>query len=103
MSCLGRPQAANNCTLALKIDGDSSKALYRRAYAEFAKKDYDGAKADLLNAQKNSPGDKAVATLLKKVRTGPSCGVVGFCASACEMPNVVPAPGFRCLRSVCRG
>lgn len=67
----GRPQAVNNCTLALKIDPDSSKALYRRAYAGFAKKDYDGAKADLLTAQKNSPGDKAVATLLKKVRAGP--------------------------------
>ncbi|CAM9371412.1 unnamed protein product [Laminaria digitata] len=60
-------QAVNNCTLALKIDPDSSKALYRRAYAGFAKKDYDRAKADLLTAQKNSPGDKAVATLLKKV------------------------------------
>lgn len=71
VSCLGAPQAANNCTLALKIDAASSKALYRRAYAGFAKKDYDGAKTDLLNAQKTSPGDKTVSTLLKKVWAGP--------------------------------
>lgn len=57
----------NNCTLALKIDAESSKALYRRAYARFAKKDYDNAKGDLDQAQKSAPGDKAVATLLKKV------------------------------------
>lgn len=60
-------QAVNNCSLALKVDPESSKALYRRAYALFAKKDNDGAKADLLHAQKNAPGDKAVATLLRKV------------------------------------
>eukprot|EP00903_Cladosiphon_okamuranus_P005639 g5605.t1 len=60
-------QAVNNCTLALKIDQESSKALYRRAYARFAKKDYDAAKVDLDKAQKSAPGDKAVATLLKKV------------------------------------
>ncbi|CAM9476852.1 unnamed protein product [Pylaiella littoralis] len=60
-------QAVNNCTLALKIDAESSKALYRRAYARFAKKDYDNAKVDLDQAQKSAPGDKAVATLLKKV------------------------------------
>lgn len=87
-SCLvfGRPQAVNNCTLALKIDADSSKAFYRRAYAGFAKKDYDGAKADLLNAQKNSPGDKAVATLLKKVRAGPQ-RVLRSCARASYAPG----------------
>eukprot|EP00752_Nemacystus_decipiens_P016369 g14634.t2 len=60
-------QAVNNCTHALKIDAQSSKALYRRAYARFAKKDYDGAKVDLDHAHKSAPGDKAVATLLKKV------------------------------------
>lgn len=59
---------ANNCSLALKIDAESSKALYRRAYARFAKKDFDGAKVDLDQAHKYAPGDKAVATLLKKVR-----------------------------------
>lgn len=63
-----RRQAVNNCTQALKIEAESSKALYRRAYALFAKKDNDGAKADLLQAQRTAPGDKAVATLLKKVR-----------------------------------
>lgn len=58
----------NNCTLALKLDAESSKALYRRAYARFAKKDYDNAKIDLDKAEACAPGDKAVATLLKKVR-----------------------------------
>lgn len=58
----------NNCALALKIEPTSGKALYRRAYALVNKKDYDAAKADLLSAQKSSPGDKAVVTLLKKVR-----------------------------------
>lgn len=62
-------QVVSNCTLALKIDAESSKALYRRAYARFAKKDYDGAKVDLDQAQKAAPGDKAVVTLLKKVGT----------------------------------
>lgn len=57
----------NNCTLALKIDAESSKALYRRSYALFAKKDHDRCKDDLLKAQEGAPGDKAVATLLKKV------------------------------------
>lgn len=60
-------QVTNNCALALKIDENSSKALYRRAYALVAKKDHEVAKADLLLAQKSAPGDKAVATLLKKV------------------------------------
>ncbi|CAN0422717.1 unnamed protein product [Ectocarpus sp. 12 AP-2014] len=60
-------QVVNNCTLALKLDPESSKALYRRAYARFAKKDYDNAKTDLDKAQGYAPGDKAVATLLKKV------------------------------------
>lgn len=60
-------QVANNCALALKIDPNSSKALYRRAYASVCKKDHDAAKADLILAQKSAPGDKAVATLLKKV------------------------------------
>lgn len=59
----------NNCTLALKLDAESSKALYRRAYARFAKKDYDAAKIDLDEAQNSAPGDTAIATLLKKVRT----------------------------------
>ncbi len=71
ISCIcGEPleKVANNCSLALKIDAESSKALYRRAYARFAKKDYDGSKADLDQAQKHAPGDKAIATLLKKVR-----------------------------------
>ncbi|CAM9107417.1 unnamed protein product [Hapterophycus canaliculatus] len=63
-------QAVNNCTLALKIDENSSKALYRRAYARYAqKKDFETVKADLDKAQKSSPGDKAVATLLKKVES----------------------------------
>lgn len=62
-------QVANNCALALKIDPNSSKALYRRAYASVCKKDHDAAKADLILAQKSAPGDKAVATLLKKVDT----------------------------------
>ncbi|CAM9690356.1 unnamed protein product, partial [Sphacelaria rigidula] len=61
-------QVTNNCALALKIEPTSGKALYRRAYALVNKKDYDAAKADLLSAQKSSPGDKAVVTLLKKVR-----------------------------------
>ncbi|CBJ25702.1 Heat shock protein 70 [Ectocarpus siliculosus] len=60
-------QVVNNCTLALKLDAESSKALYRRAYARFTKKDYDNAKTDLDKALAYAPGDKAVATLLKKV------------------------------------
>lgn len=60
-------QVTNNCAFALKIDSNSTKALYRRAYALVAKKDNEAAKADLLQAQKNAPGDKAVATLLRKV------------------------------------
>ena len=99
----GRPQASNNCTLALKIDAASSKALYRRAYAGFAKKDYDGAKTDLLNAQKTSPGDKAVATLLKKVWAGPqrvlrSCACVphaAFTGEASLLAFRAPSVGSR--------
>lgn len=78
----------NNCTLALKIDENSSKALYRRAYARFAqKKDFESVKADLDKAQKSSPGDKAVATLLKKVRPD----LYFVCP---RLLNVVPFPAL---------
>lgn len=80
----------NNCTLALKIDENSSKALYRRAYARFAqKKDFETVKADLDKAQKSSPGDKAVATLLKKVRQDPSPGCARHIATYDFVPGIV--------------
>mmetsp|Transcript_36340 Transcript_36340/g.58242 ORF Transcript_36340/g.58242 Transcript_36340/m.58242 type:complete len:749 (-) Transcript_36340:2257-4503(-) len=52
---------------ALTIDTESTKALYRLAFAQENKKEFDAAKKNLLKADKITPGDKAVARLLTRV------------------------------------
>ncbi|KAJ7326853.1 hypothetical protein JRQ81_016612 [Phrynocephalus forsythii] len=50
--------AIENCTEALALDPENTKALYRRAQAWEASKDYDQALADLHKAQGIAPQDK---------------------------------------------
>mmetsp|Transcript_48906 Transcript_48906/g.62775 ORF Transcript_48906/g.62775 Transcript_48906/m.62775 type:complete len:449 (-) Transcript_48906:133-1479(-) len=54
---------------ALILEPNSAKALYRRAMVYEKRKDFDKAKKDLqlANQQPGSEGDKAIATLLKRV------------------------------------
>jgi tetratricopeptide (TPR) repeat protein len=49
---------------ALKIDKDSTKALYRRAMAYEKTNEFDKAKADLKTALKIAPDDKAIGKLM---------------------------------------
>ncbi|XP_042323965.1 peptidyl-prolyl cis-trans isomerase D [Sceloporus undulatus] len=60
--------ATENCTEALAIDPANTKALYRRAQAWEATKDYDQALADLHKAQGIAPQDKAIHIELQKVK-----------------------------------
>jgi len=60
-------QAIRSCTDALALDEDNVKALYRRATALEAKKDFDGAKADLTRAAALDPDDKSVPKLMLRV------------------------------------
>ncbi|KAG5192121.1 heat shock protein 70 [Tribonema minus] len=57
-----------NCSHALKIDAKSSKALYRRGYAYFAKKQYDKSEADLDAAFELAPQDAAVLKMRSEVK-----------------------------------
>jgi len=60
-------QAIRACDDALKIDGESVKALFRRATAKEQKGQYDEAKADLKQCEKLAPDDKAVPKLMQRV------------------------------------
>ncbi len=82
-------RAADNCRLALELDPENVKALYRRAQANERLKEYDSgekpalfapfccvrtltrappaAKKDLKKAAKLAPDDKAIARLAKRV------------------------------------
>uniref|UniRef100_A0ABM5GIX9 peptidylprolyl isomerase n=1 Tax=Pogona vitticeps TaxID=103695 RepID=A0ABM5GIX9_9SAUR len=60
--------AIENCTKALALDPANTKALYRRAQAWEASKDYDQALADLLKAQGIAPQDKAIQMEVQKVK-----------------------------------
>jgi tetratricopeptide (TPR) repeat protein len=55
-------------TLALPEQGGNPKALYRRGMAHEATKKYEEAQADLKQALKASPEDKAIAKLLERVK-----------------------------------
>jgi|GEM_PF-2801049 len=52
---------------ALQVDPDSTKALYRLAYAQENSKEFDKAKTNLLKAAKIDPEDKAIGKLLERV------------------------------------
>uniref|UniRef100_A0A8D0B451 Peptidyl-prolyl cis-trans isomerase D n=1 Tax=Salvator merianae TaxID=96440 RepID=A0A8D0B451_SALMN len=60
--------AIENCTEALAIDSTNTKALYRRAQAWEATKDFDQALADLQKAQIIAPQDKAILMEVQKVK-----------------------------------
>lgn len=56
------------CDQVLVIDAYNAKALYRRAQAKMAIKDYDGAIKDLTKALDVCPNDKNVQTKLEMVK-----------------------------------
>lgn len=56
------------CDQVLTIDINNGKALYRRAQAKMAMKDYDGAIKDLTNALDVCPNDKHVQSKLEMVK-----------------------------------
>ncbi|XP_059058456.1 peptidyl-prolyl cis-trans isomerase D-like [Achroia grisella] len=58
-----------SCNEVLELETHNEKALYRRAQANFALKNYDKALSDLKMAEKVSPNNKAVQKLLDEVRT----------------------------------
>ena len=60
-------QALRVSNEALELDGDSAKALYRRATVYFEKKRWEDARCDLDRAAKNAPQDKAIQKLQAKV------------------------------------
>ncbi|KAF7244112.1 Peptidyl-prolyl cis-trans isomerase D [Varanus komodoensis] len=60
--------AIENCNKALAIESTNTKALYRRAQAWEATKDYDQALADLQKAQGIAPQDKAIQMEVQKVK-----------------------------------
>eukprot|EP00977_Amphora_coffeiformis_P003434 scaffold638_cov168-Amphora_coffeaeformis.AAC.16 len=60
-------QALRVCTDALAIDGENTKALYRRASVYYEKKNWDKAKADIRKAEAGAPDDKAVKKLREKI------------------------------------
>jgi tetratricopeptide (TPR) repeat protein len=61
-------KAIHNCAEALRIDPNSSKALYRRAQAHVGNKNWDAAKADLEAAEKVDPKNADVKAELAKVQ-----------------------------------
>jgi len=60
-------KARDNCTEALKIEGENVKALYRRGQAYYYLKDFEEAKKDLTLAAKLEPKDNEVKKTLKLV------------------------------------
>ncbi|XP_019390083.1 PREDICTED: peptidyl-prolyl cis-trans isomerase D isoform X1 [Crocodylus porosus] len=57
-----------NCSEALAIDPENTKALYRRAQAWQGIKDFDQALADIKKAQEIAPEDKAIQTEILKIK-----------------------------------
>ncbi|XP_013193468.1 peptidyl-prolyl cis-trans isomerase D [Amyelois transitella] len=57
-----------SCDEVLEIEARNEKALYRRAQANFALKNYDAALSDLRQAGKAAPHNRAVQKLLDEVR-----------------------------------
>ncbi|XP_072440359.1 peptidyl-prolyl cis-trans isomerase D [Chiloscyllium punctatum] len=60
--------AIESCDEALEINQSNTKALYRRAQAWQAKKDYDQALDDLKKAQDITPEDKAISNEILRVK-----------------------------------
>ncbi|XP_041047998.1 peptidyl-prolyl cis-trans isomerase D [Carcharodon carcharias] len=60
--------AIESCDEALEINQSNTKALYRRAQAWQAKKDYDQALDDLKKAQEITPEDKAISNEILRVK-----------------------------------
>lgn len=60
-------QALRVCNDALAIDGENTKALYRRATVYYEKKKFDLAKKDATKAESNAPGDKALKKLALRI------------------------------------
>uniref|UniRef100_A0A4W3I1L3 Peptidyl-prolyl cis-trans isomerase D n=1 Tax=Callorhinchus milii TaxID=7868 RepID=A0A4W3I1L3_CALMI len=60
--------AIENCDTAFEIDPSNTKALYRRAQALQALKNYDQALADLKKAQEVAPEDKAINSEILRVK-----------------------------------
>ncbi|XP_062992200.1 peptidyl-prolyl cis-trans isomerase D [Elgaria multicarinata webbii] len=60
--------AIENCAKVLAIDPTNTKALYRRAQAWEATRDYDQALADLQKAQGIAPQDKAIQMQVQKIK-----------------------------------
>ncbi|XP_072899106.1 peptidyl-prolyl cis-trans isomerase D [Hemitrygon akajei] len=60
--------AIESCDEALTINQSNTKALYRRAQAWQAKKDYDQALGDLKKAQEITPEDKAINNEILRVK-----------------------------------
>ncbi|XP_067898053.1 peptidyl-prolyl cis-trans isomerase D [Heterodontus francisci] len=60
--------AIESCDEALEINQSNTKALYRRAQAWQAKKDYDQALDDLKKAQEITPEDKAINSEILRVK-----------------------------------
>ncbi|XP_052749879.1 peptidyl-prolyl cis-trans isomerase D isoform X2 [Galleria mellonella] len=57
-----------SCNEVLEFEPRNEKALYRRAQANYALKNYDSALSDLKIAERVSPNNKAVQKLLDEVR-----------------------------------
>jgi tetratricopeptide (TPR) repeat protein len=55
------------CNDALAIDGDNTKALYRRASVYYEKKKWDLANKDIQKASKVAPDDKAIKKLQERI------------------------------------
>jgi tetratricopeptide (TPR) repeat protein len=60
-------ECAKSANAALAIDANSSKALYRLAFAQENLKEFDEAKANLLKAAALEPNDTAIPKLLERV------------------------------------
>ncbi|GCC34061.1 hypothetical protein chiPu_0012534 [Chiloscyllium punctatum] len=60
--------AIESCDEALEMNQSNTKALYRRAQAWQAKKDYDQALDDLKKAQDITPEDKAISNEILRVK-----------------------------------
>ncbi|XP_072945282.1 peptidyl-prolyl cis-trans isomerase D [Epargyreus clarus] len=58
----------DTCNEVLEVDPTNEKALYRRAQAHFALKNYDGALVDLKHANRVSPNNRAILKLMDEVR-----------------------------------
>jgi len=60
--------AVDDLNEVLMMDKDNTKALFRRAQAQSAMKDYEEAQKDLISASKISPDDKAIKSEMVRVK-----------------------------------